>query len=86
MYSYPSNNDWLAVPDRFKSMRSLRMTELNPIVSLKFRTPAQMDVTQGANRQGKPAFYSLSGDRIRLGPIPNAVYRIEQYFYHNFFF
>lgn len=76
--------EWLAIPTRFKRMRSIRMTELNPIVSLKYRTPAQLDATPGANRSGKPAYFSISGDRIRLGPIPDAVYRIEQYFWQTF--
>ncbi len=79
-----AEQDWLSIPDRFKRMRSMRIIGLNPIVSLKYRTPAQLDVTQGANRSGTPAFYSVGGDRIRLGPIPQGVFTIEQWMWRKF--
>lgn len=79
-----AQQEWLSIPTRYKRMRSMRMVELNPIVSLKYRTPGQLDATPGANRIGKPAYFSIAGDRIRLGPSPDAVYRVEQYFWQRF--
>ena len=70
---------WLPLPDSYYGIRWMRRNSdnLGDEAALTYVTVDEMNDTYALNLQGKPTKYTLTGGRIRLGPVPNAVYEIE---------
>jgi len=73
---------WLGKPPGYRGARRLKATYGNgQVTGLDYTTLANMDDTTDYNQQGRPVVYTVLGDRIRLGPIPNAVITVEIAYY-----
>lgn len=83
---------WIAYPSDYGGVRQLRImpdTDLaaDPdAISDETRrlypiTGSMMDASRGLSRPGQPVYYTLFGDRVRLGPIPNGVWVVEWVYY-----
>ena len=79
-----ANEPWLPYPQYYGGMRRMKINlspnapELSAETSRIYPiTSSQMDRSPGMNRPGRPTYFSLYSDRIRLAPIPNGVYNIE---------
>ena len=68
---------WVAKPDRYNGMRRLKIDTGTSTLGLDFKPLAEFDDDIGLNSSGKPNSFTVLGDRIRLGPIPDGAYTLE---------
>lgn len=72
---------WLPKPTGFQGMRRLKLGTGDQTEGLDYVTPAEMDDYSSNNIGGRPRVFTLLGNRIRLGPIPDAAYYVEMAYY-----
>lgn len=65
-----------ALPAGYKSMRNFKLNG-NPKTNITYLTPEQLDITWSTTGKGTPCNYTVIGDEIKLGPIPDVVYEME---------
>jgi hypothetical protein len=65
------------LPDDLLQIREVKITSLNPLPTLDYLTPAQLDTTWILDQTGQPFNYTLEGSNIRFGPIPAGEYTVE---------
>lgn len=70
----------VALPANFKSMRVIYL-DSDPDHPLNYRTPEQLIKEYPSTNQSRPLAYTLEGDNIRLGPIPDAAYSLSGIYY-----
>ena len=73
-------DEYYALPVNFKAMRRFRL-ETQPRTDLEFLTPENMDALYAGSQTKKPLAYTVEGDEVRLGPIPDGVYTMNM-LYH----
>ena len=69
-----------ALPPDYRQMRSLRLNQ-DPIVTLVYLTPQQMDQTWAGTLSGTPKAYTIVANDIRLGPSPDSVIEMDIDYY-----
>lgn len=65
----------VALPSGFKQGRVLYVDD-NPDRPLSYRTPEQLTLEYPYTSQGKPTAYTLEGNNIRFGKVPDAAYSV----------
>lgn len=64
-----------SLPSALLSVQSLSIANVVP--SLSYMTPAQLDEHYVMQEAGAPRHYTVIGDLVRFGPIPDAVYSVS---------
>lgn len=73
---------WVTKPAGYLGMRRLKLNYgSSQVRGLDYVTPGEIDDTPAYNAQGTPAVFTIVNNRIRLGPIPNAVFTLELAYY-----
>lgn len=77
---------WIPLPQMYSGMRRLKIVGSDPnnnqgYLGLTYKPLTYFDQTPALNAQGRPTSYTIAGQRIRLGPVPNAVFTIETAYY-----
>lgn len=73
----------VALPPGFLEMRSFRLNT-NPVTTLSYVTPQQLDTSWAGSSTGRPAVYTVIGQEIQVGPAPDADYEAEMAYYKKF--
>lgn len=55
--------------------------DATPLVRMEYRAPAQFWVEAASNTTGKPTMYTMEGDTIVFGPIPDQTYTAKVWCY-----
>lgn len=71
---------WVTTLGEYQGMRRLKITD-GYTDALTYVPFTRIDSVQGANRAGRPTWYTVAGDRFRLAPVPDAVYELEAVYY-----
>jgi hypothetical protein len=77
-----ANQEYYGLPDGYIQMRHFAL-KTSPIRDLSYLTPERFDTEVGGT-VGRPKFYTLVGNEIRIGPKPGGVYTLEMVFYEKF--
>lgn len=72
-----AESKWLSYPSGYKGFRWLRRNISTQGGRLDYVTSDVMNKTSRYHSLGEPEVYTLHGDRIQLGPVPNAVIELE---------
>lgn len=78
-----AGSKWLAYPGGYKGFRWLRRDLTAQAGKLDFVTPEVMNSDSRYHTEGVPEVYTLHGDRVQLGPVPNAVIQLEAGVFEN---
>ena len=79
--STASGQAYYGLPDGYIQMRHIAV-QGSPNRDLEYRTPERFDTELVGT--GKPKYYTLIGNELRLGPTPGGVYTVEMVFYRKF--
>lgn len=71
-----AGSQYYALPAGYKSMRNFKLNG-NPKTNITYMTPEQLDIAWATTAQATPCNYTVVGDEVKLGPIPDAVYEME---------
>lgn len=75
--STTAGSPWVTKPDRYNGMRRLKVNTGTETEGLDFLPLGEFDDDISLNAPGRPTNFTILGDRIRLGPIPDGVYTLE---------
>ncbi len=78
-----AGDKWLPYPSGYKGFRWLRRDNSTEAGGLTFVTPDKLNRNSRYFAQGDPEVYCLHGNRIQLGPIPNADMTMEAGVFEN---
>jgi hypothetical protein len=70
-------------PTDYNQIKSVTITG-TPNRLLDFIPASQFPGLSGSSEVGKPSFFTVLGNQIRLGPSPDAAYTMELVYYSNF--
>jgi hypothetical protein len=80
-----ADQDYYTLPEGYIGARALKITSTTPEQDLKYLTPEQFDKISIKRRwgvtTGRPRYYTISGDELRLGPTPESVHTVEVLYY-----
>jgi hypothetical protein len=72
------NSEYSAVPADFLEVKTLKLTSTNPLTPLEFLSNDDMDqVRSQYTASGKPKFFSVVGNQLRISPTPDGTYTAE---------
>lgn len=71
---------YLELPDDYLQLQNIEV-DASPNFPLKYVTPTVMDRKYRTDAQKQPTAYTLIGNQIQLGLVPDAVYTIEIAYY-----
>lgn len=74
------SSPWVVKPDGYMGMRRIKIND-GKTPALDHRTFAFIDGGVDSDQQGRPRVYAVVADRIRLAPVPNAVFELEVAYY-----
>jgi len=75
------NSEYSAVPDNFLEARSFKLNT-NPVTPMQFETIDSLDILASrTNAAGKPTYFSVVGNQLRVVPTPDATYTGELTYY-----
>jgi len=75
-----AGNAFVTLPSDYREARSL-VVQSNPLSTLSYVTPQQMDTNWPNAATGIPIEYTIVGNEIKLGVIPNSATAIEITYY-----
>lgn len=76
--------EYVALPSDFLEIENITLVS-DVDRALTYETPEQLDVRfPRGGTEAKPAAYSILGDRIYFGPVPDAAYTIQFTYYARF--
>lgn len=79
-----ANQATVALPAGYLAMRRLQLVS-TPNIVLNYRTPTQFDTEYNDDTSiGCPRVYTMEGDNLRFGPMPDSVYAINCLYYKKF--
>lgn len=80
--SFAAAQEYGTVPNDFLEVKSIKLNT-NPITPLQFQTIDAMDSLSNTTylSSGKPLYFSIVGEQIRLLPIPDGAYTAELVYY-----
>jgi hypothetical protein len=70
----------LDLPADYLEARGL-ILQTSPVAVLSYVTPAALSATYGGGTTGRPAAYTMIGNRLKFGPTPDAAYGAELTYY-----
>lgn len=74
----------VTLPTGYLGMRRLQLVG-TPNDGLEYLSPAQMDAEYNDDsRTGQPKKYTIEGENIRFGPVPDSIYTINCLYYQKF--
>lgn len=73
------DEQYFAQPQDFLELRNVQINA-NPLISLRYMTPQDIDLQYGA-RTGRPEAFTFVADQFQLAPIPDGEYEIEITYY-----
>ena len=79
--STASGQEYYGLPDGYIQMRHIAV-QGSPNRDLEYLTPERFDTDLVGT--GKPKYYTLIGNELRLGTKPSGVYTVEMVFYRKF--
>ena len=79
--STASGQEYYGLPDGYIQMRHIAV-QGTPNKDLEYLTPERFDTDLIGT--GKPKYYTLIGNDLRLGPTPGGEYTVEMVFYRKF--
>ena len=71
-----SGQQYYTLPTDFLQTRNVQITT-NPIKTLVYRTPEQIDVEYPSTSSGTPVAFTIIGDEIQLRPVPSSTDTLE---------
>jgi hypothetical protein len=78
----PVDTQYSALPSDFLEIRSVKLTGVAPIQPLGFQTMEAMDDLDAmSSAGGKPLYYSVVGNQLRVHPTPSGTYTAELAYY-----
>jgi len=81
-----SGQEYYGLPTDYLQMRHIAIMS-TPNRDLEYLTPERFEIeigTRWSGGTGRPRFYTMVGDELRLGPKPGGVYTVEMLFYKKF--
>jgi len=80
--TFAGAQEYGAVPNDFLEVKSIKLNT-NPITPLQFQTIDALDSLSNTTylSSGKPLYFSIVGEQIRLLPIPDGAYTAELVYY-----
>lgn len=80
------SQQYYSLPTRFKSMRFINITSVSPLVELEYMPPERFhDFPKHIDgTEDEPEAYTMIGDELKLGPIPDQTYTMEMIYYQSF--
>ncbi len=79
--STTAGNRYLGLPTDFLSLRSIKITSTNPITRLEYVTPDRFNEIYAGSDTGTPRVFTIIGDELAFGPIPDSAYTVEMDYY-----
>lgn len=77
-----ASNPYISVPSDLLELRMLFISSGGVANALRYLAPESLMIQYpSTSAGGKPGQYSIMGDEIRLGPIPDSSYTIELWYY-----
>jgi hypothetical protein len=71
-------SEYSAVPADFLEVKTLKLTSTNPLTPLEFLSSDDMDQARSHyTASGKPRFFSVVGNQLRISPTPDGTYTAE---------
>lgn len=75
------DTEYSAVPSDFLDTKSLKLNT-NPVTPMQFETIESLDqLASRTNASGKPIYFSIVGNQIRVVPTPDTTYTAELTYY-----
>jgi len=75
------DTEYSAVPSDFLDTKSFKLNT-NPVTPMRFETIESLDqLAAKTNAAGKPAYFSIVGNQIRVVPTPDTTYTAELTYY-----
>lgn len=74
---------YTGLPGGYLQMRNVQLNT-SPVTSLEYLTPEMMDRLWAGSTTGVPVAYTIIGDELQLGPIPDSGYTLEMAYYKKF--
>lgn len=75
------DTEYSAVPSDFLDTKSLKLNT-NPVTPMRFETIESLDqLASRTNASGKPTYFSIVGNQIRVVPTPDTTYTAELTYY-----
>lgn len=75
------DTEYSAVPSDFLDTKSLKLNT-NPVTPMQFETIESLDqLASRTNASGKPTYFSIVGNQIRVVPTPDTTYTAELTYY-----
>lgn len=75
------DTEYSAVPSDFLDTKSLKLNT-NPVTPMQFETIESLDqLASRTNAAGKPTYFSIVGNQIRVVPTPDTTYTAELTYY-----
>lgn len=80
-----SEPEFIALPSDFQSMRRVRVSSVQGKPCLYFKSGTQLDEYRfsRSNASGQPAYFTIFGTELELGPTPDGIYTIEMIYRKN---
>jgi hypothetical protein len=76
------DTQYSAFPADFLEVRSVKLTSVAPIQPMEFQTMEAMDgLDAKSSAGGKPMYYSVVGNQLRVHPVPAGTYTAELAYY-----
>ncbi len=79
--SLTASNAYLGLPDDFLSLRSIKITSTDPVTRLEYVTPDRFNEMYASSTTGTPKVYTIIGDELAFGPIPDSAYVVQMAYY-----
>ena len=75
-----AGDGYLSLPEDYLMMRNIQLNS-NPVRSLDYLTPEEIDKFYDSSESSKPAAYTIVGNEFQLAPTPDATYEVEISYY-----
>ena len=75
-----AGDGYLSLPADYLMMRNIQLNS-NPVRSLDYLTPEEIDKFYDSSESSKPAAYTIVGNEFQLAPTPDAAYEVEISYY-----
>ena len=76
-----TTDDYVNVPSDFLEMRSVWLTTSGRIIPLQYVATDALFTMYPTTTSGCPKYFTIFGDEIRFGPLPDSSYTIELWYY-----
>ena len=74
-------DDYVNVPADFLEMRSVWLTTNGRVIPLQYVAPDALFTMYPSDDTGIPKYFTIFGDEIRFGPLPDSAYQIQLWYF-----